>query len=146
MKSCCHGNRDYLMNIFTQLFSGIEVNTFTSDSLHFIKELLFKTQYYKNHIFLAFSRQKFLVTMATNKNFKWVFILFWLVLEGLYVCEIWCFCQKINDFFTNPLDYEASMADCHGKWRHLLSDTWTTPVLAAVPKLTITGHPVLSWY
>ena len=55
MKSCCHGNRDYLMNIFTQLFfSGIEVNTFTSDSLHSIKELLFKTQYYKNHIFLAF--------------------------------------------------------------------------------------------
>ena len=43
------------MNIFTQLFfSGIEVNTFTSDSLHSIKELLFKTQYYKNHIFLAF--------------------------------------------------------------------------------------------
>ena len=47
------------MNIFTQLFffSGIEVNTFTSDSLHSIKELLFKTLYCKNHIFLAFSRQ-----------------------------------------------------------------------------------------
>ena len=57
------------MNIFTQLFfSGIEVNTFTSDSLHFIKELLFKTQNYKNHIFLAFSRQNSSLPCQPTKN------------------------------------------------------------------------------
>ena len=60
-----------LMNILTQLFfSGIEVNTFTSDSLHFIKELLFKTQYYKNHIFLAFSRQNSSLPWQPTKFFN----------------------------------------------------------------------------
>ena len=36
---------------------SIEVNKFTSNSLQFINRQMFKTQYYKHHLFLAFSRQ-----------------------------------------------------------------------------------------
>ena len=99
MKSCCHGNRYYLMNVFTQLFfSGIEVNTFTSDSLHSIKELLFKTQYYKNHIFLAFSRQNSSLPWQPTKFLSGTSSYFDKYLKGYTCAKFGAFANKLTNF------------------------------------------------
>ena len=70
---------------YSTFFSGIEVNTFTSDSLHSMKELLFKTQYYKNHIFLAFSRQNSSLPWQSKKNLSGTSSYFDKYLKG-YTC------------------------------------------------------------
>ena len=88
-----------LMNIFTQLFfSGIEVYTFTSDSLHSIKELLFKTQYYKNHIFLAFSRQNSSLPWQPTKMLSGTSSNFDKYLKGYTCAKFGAFANKLTNF------------------------------------------------
>ena len=89
------------MNIFTQLFfSGIEVNTFTSDSLHSIKELLFKTQYY---IFLAFSRQNSLLPWQPTNILSGSSSYFDLYLKG-YTCYL---SEKIHEVLSEGKYFKA---------------------------------------
>ena len=80
---------------YSTFFYGIEVNIFTSNSLHFIKRLMFKTQYYKNPLFLAFSRQNVLLL---TKNLSGSSSYFDGYLKGYPYAKFGAFAKKLTIF------------------------------------------------
>ena len=86
---------EYFYSIF---FSGIKVNTFTSNSLQFINRQMFKTQYYKNHLFLAFSRQNAPLPWQQTKIASWSSSYFDEYLKGYLCAKFGTFAKKLTIF------------------------------------------------